>query len=72
MTAQKLLDDGVFEKFVAERYASYDSGVGQDIVSGKADFKFLEEDAMGNSSIENSSGLQEYLETILNEYLLSD
>ena len=72
MTAQKLLDDGVFEKIIAERYSSYDSGIGKDIVSGSTDFTKLEKYAFGINRIENSSGMQEYLETILNEYLLSD
>ena len=72
VTAQKLLDDGVFEKFVADRYSSYDSGIGKDIVSGTTDFKKLEKYASGISCIENSSGMQEYLETMLNEYLLSN
>jgi xylose isomerase len=70
LTAQKLVDDGVFEKFIKNRYASYETGIGKDIVSGKADFKSLEKYAAGLGSIENSSGQQEYLETILNEYLL--
>jgi xylose isomerase len=71
-TAQKLLDDGVFENFIKERYASYQSGMGKQIVSGSADLKSLEEYALQMPAIEHSSGGQEYLETILNEYLLSE
>jgi xylose isomerase len=72
VTAQKLIDDGVFGKFIKNRYASYETGIGKEIVSGKADFKSLEKYAIGLKGIENSSGQQEYLETLLNEYLLSD
>lgn len=70
--AQRMADDGIFEKLVAERYAGYDSGVGKDIVSGKADFKSLEKHALGLGKIEHMSGKQEYLETLLNEYIMHD
>lgn len=72
ITAQKLMDSGVLEEFVKDRYASYTAGVGKDIVSGKADFKSLEKYANGLSEVRNSSGRQEYLETLLNEYLLEE
>ncbi len=70
--AQKMVDDGIFEKLVAERYAGYNSGVGKDIVSGKADFKSLENYAMSLGKVEHISGKQEYLETLLNEYIMHD
>jgi xylose isomerase len=70
--AQKMLEDGKFEKFVADRYAGYKSGVGKDIVSGKADFKSLEKHALALGKIEHKSGKQEYLETLLNEYIMHD
>lgn len=69
--AQKMLDDGFFEDVLKERYASYSSGIGKDIVDGKVDFTSLEKYAMDNT-IENESGRQEYLETILNEFILSE
>ena len=72
VTAQKLIDDGVFEKFIRNRYASYESGIGKEIVSGKANFALLEKYAAGLGKVENDSGRQEYLEVLLNEYLLSD
>ena len=61
--------DSIIKK---NRYASYSSGVGEKIISGAADFKSLEEHAQKLESIENSSGMQEYLETILNDYLLAE
>jgi len=67
--AQKIMDDGFFETFVKERYASYNEGIGKDIVGGKTDFKTLEKYALGLNSIDNPSGMQEYLESILNEYI---
>lgn len=69
--AQKIMDDGVLDKFVADRYASYADGIGKTITDGKADFKTLEAYALDLAPIENSSGMQEYLETILNEYIMS-
>jgi xylose isomerase len=69
-TAQKLVEDGVFETFLKDRYSSYLTGEGAEIVSGAADFKSLEKYALQLDEIKNNSGMQEYLETILNEYLL--
>ncbi|MDK2807262.1 MAG: xylose isomerase, partial [Thermoanaerobacterium sp.] len=70
--AYKLVKDGVFDKFIEERYASYKEGIGADIVSGKADFKSLEKYALEHSEIVNKSGRQEMLESILNQYLFAE
>jgi len=67
--AHKLLTDGFLEDFVEERYASYDSGIGKKIVEGGVGFKELEEYALGLKEITNKSGMQEYLETMINEYI---
>lgn len=68
--AQRLLEDRVFEDFIADRYASYSEGIGLDIVEGKADFHKLSEYALSLDRIENKSGRQENLKSILNQYLL--
>lgn len=39
--AYKMLQDGKFEKFIEERYQSYKTGIGKDIVEGKVGFKEL-------------------------------
>lgn len=70
--ANELLKDGVFEENIKERYKSYRSGIGKDIVDGKADFESLEAYALGNKCIKNYSGRQELLESILNQYILND
>ncbi len=67
--ARKILADGKFEKFVAQRYASYDTGIGKDIESGKADFKSLEKWVLKAGEPTPQSGKQEYLENLLNTYL---
>lgn len=68
--AHALLESGELEQFVAERYSSYESGIGKKIISGEVGFKELEEYALQNSQIRNSSGRQEMLESILNRYIL--
>jgi xylose isomerase len=68
--ARRILADGQFEAFVAERYASFDSGYGKDIETGKATFKSLEKlvlTKLGEPSLR--SGKQEYLENLLMSYL---
>lgn len=68
--AYKMVEDGTLDKFVEERYASYKTGIGADIVNGKVGFKELEKYALENDRIQNKSGRQEMLETILNQYIL--
>ncbi len=68
--AAKLIEDKVFENFIANRYASYNEGIGKDIVDGKVGFKELEKYAMENGATPNVSGRQELLESILNQYII--
>ncbi len=66
--AHKLLEDGVFEDILEQRYKSYTEGIGKKIREGKVGFEKLEEYAKKNE-ITNSSGHQERLEAILNSYI---
>ena len=68
--AQKLIEDRVFEDVLADRYHSFSEGIGLAIVSGNADFHTLEKYAMENQRINNQSGRQEKIKSILNQYLL--
>lgn len=68
--AAKMIEDGRIDKFIAERYSSYNSGIGKDIVDRKVGFKELEKYALEHSEIVNTSGRQEMLENILNSYIL--
>jgi xylose isomerase len=68
--AHKLIKDRVFEDFIDQRYSSYKEGIGLDIVEGRANFQSLEQHALQLSTIENQSGRQERLKSILNQYLL--
>lgn len=70
--AQKLIDDGRIDQFVEERYAGYKTGIGADIVSGKATIQDLEKYALALGEIKtNKSGKQEYLESVVNQVILS-
>jgi xylose isomerase len=68
--AAAIREDGVLGDFVKQRYGSWDSGIGADIESGKADFKALEAYMLDKGDIEpNVSGRQEMVENIFNHYL---
>jgi xylose isomerase len=62
--------DGEFDRFVKDRYSSFDSGIGAQIEAGQANFNTLEAYMMGKGEISpNHSGRQEMLENLLNRYI---
>jgi xylose isomerase len=68
--AAAIRKDGVLKDFVKQRYASWDSGIGSDIESGKAKFEELEAYMLKKGDAEkNVSGRQEMLENVINRYL---
>jgi len=67
--ARKILADGVFEKFVSDRYASFDTGYGKEIETKKIGLKDLEKLALKMGEPKLKSGRQEYLENLLNSYI---
>ena len=68
--ARRILADGKFDQFVAERYSSFDSGFGRDIEKGRIGFKELNKLVLsGLGEPKLRSGKQEYLENLLNTYL---
>ena len=68
--AAALRADGVLADFVANRYRSYDGGIGAEIESGSTGFAALESYMLekGNPDA-NESGRQEMLENIINDFL---
>ena len=68
--AAAIRKDGRLAAFVKNRYASWDSGIGAKIESGKASFKDLETYMLkqGDAS-SNVSGRQEFLENLINEFI---
>ncbi len=69
LIAQKILDDRVLADFVAERYASYRSGIGRDIMSGAVGLNEIEQWLLQNGEPIPQSGRQEMLENLLNSYI---
>jgi xylose isomerase len=68
--ARKILAEKKFETLLAERYASYDTGFGHDIETGKASFKSLEKLVLSELGEPTPrSGRQEFLENLLLSYL---
>jgi xylose isomerase len=68
--AARIRADGVLKDFVKQRYASWDSGIGQQIESGKAAFEDLERYMLEKGdAAPNVSGRQEMLENIINRYI---
>jgi xylose isomerase len=68
--ASNLRRDGRLADFVKQRYASWDTGIGRDIESGKSNFAALEKYMLqkGNPAA-NTSGRQEFLENLINEFI---
>lgn len=64
--AVQLIEDGTLDKFVEERYASWKTGIGAEIASGKVGFKELEEYSLKQEPATPASGKQELLEGTLN------
>lgn len=67
--AHKIIEGGKLSDFVTSRYASYDSGIGAEIESGESDLDSLDTYALGITPPTLSSGRQEMLENIINDYL---
>jgi xylose isomerase len=68
--ARRILADGKLDRFVADRYSSYDDDYGGDIEAGKATFKSLEKLVLTKlGEPKPRSGKQEYLENLILQYL---
>lgn len=61
--------DGGLRKFVAERYRSFDDGIGRKAENGKVTLEELAKVAMSSPEPVISSGRQEFLENYLNRFL---
>ncbi|HQH79605.1 MAG TPA: hypothetical protein PK535_11605, partial [Synergistaceae bacterium] len=67
--AWSLRASGELEDFVARRYAGWHEGLGGRIRQGKEDLSSLEAYALEHDTIQNTSGHQEMLESVLNRHL---
>ncbi len=70
LIADKIIEDGVFDQFVSNRYSSYTEGIGKDILSEKITFEEAEKWILENGLPTQKSARQEMLENILNDYLV--
>jgi len=69
LIATKILEDGRFDNFVRERYASYREGIGKEILAGKVTMARAEEWVIEHGNPKPRSGRQEMLENLLNDYI---
>jgi xylose isomerase len=68
--ARRILAEGRFAQVLQERYASYDTGFGRDIETGRTSLRQLEKLVLGKlGEPAPRSGRQEYLENLLMSYL---
>jgi xylose isomerase len=68
--AAKIRTDGVLKDFLTQRYASWNSGIGQMIEGGGVGFEDLERYMLEKDDAQaNVSGRQEMLENIINRYI---
>jgi xylose isomerase len=69
--AARLWADKVLENGLAKRYQSYQQGIGKQIVNNQVGFKELEQYVLNQKQpIQNESGKQEHIESIINQYIL--
>lgn len=67
--ADNILQKSDYKKIRAERYASFDSGLGKEFESGKVTLESLRDYAIANGEPKMISGRQEYLENLINWYI---
>ncbi len=68
--ADRILKDGRIDGFIKQRYSSYNTGIGADIVNQKTNLTMLSEYALKLGDVTtNESGRQEYLESVVNSLM---
>lgn len=70
LIADNIIKDGIFDRFISERYSSYGSGMGKEILSGNVSFEDAEKWILEKGLPSPKSARQEMLENILNDYLV--
>jgi len=66
--AAALIEDGVLDNMVKDRYSSFDSALGQKLRSGQASLEDFEAHARLTGEPQKRSGKQELYENIFAEY----
>jgi xylose isomerase len=67
--ADQILAKSPYKKFRKERYASFESGKGNEFEEGKLSLEDLRNFALANGEPKQISGKQEWLENIINQYI---
>jgi xylose isomerase len=69
LAADAILEKSKYSEIRSNRYASFDVGKGKDFEEGKLSLTDLADYAQGLGEVGRESGKQEYLESIINQYL---
>ncbi len=69
LTADRIISSSAYEKMLAERYSSFDSGKGKDFENGKLNLEALYKIAQENGELKLQSGKQELFENVINQYI---
>lgn len=69
LIAQRLIEDKVLSTFIAERYGSFEGGIGARMMAGQIGFEEIEKWVLAQPHPVLRSGRQEMLENILNAYI---
>ena len=67
--AAAIIEDGRLDKFIAQRYSTFDSGIGAKVEQGATSFDELEAHTLANGEPLISSGRQEMLENLINDFI---
>ena len=69
LIADRIMQDGEIDAYIDQRYAGWKSGIGADLLSGKASLEELAAYAAEHGEPEKRSGRQEMRERIFNSYI---
>ena len=69
LAAHQIIEDGVLDNFIKERYASYSDEIGNQIMGGRETFESLEQYVLQQGEPAFKSGRQEMLESIQASYV---
>jgi xylose isomerase len=69
LIADRIIKDKALSKFIEERYSSFKTGIGAEIMSGKVGLAEIDKHVRNSGTPVLQSGRQEMLENILNSYI---
>ena len=68
--ASQIIEDGRLEKFIKDKYSSFNEGIGKKIVNNEVSLEDLADYACAKKTVATpQSGKQEHLESIVNQIL---